>query len=128
MARPKRTFSPEDLDKIAKMSGHGMTIEQIGHIFGLERAQFNEYVAKIPELKQTILKGRSLALKQITETLFSKAMSGDNTCLIFYLKCRAQWKDTMSVEFEDKSPAKEMTEDQKNEMVRKALLARSLGK
>jgi hypothetical protein len=51
----------------------------------------NEY----PEFLEAIKRGRSSGIHKITNQLFDKAMSGDNTAIIFYLKNRDResWGD-----------------------------------
>lgn len=45
-----------------------------------------------------IKEAKTLVNAVVEQTLLKKALAGDTACLIFYLKCRAGWKEAHKVE------------------------------
>ena len=91
---------PADLDQqLEKLAAVGLTIEQMGHYFGTRPRQFQRYLEKNSRLKDAIEKGRANAVIQVGKAAFQMAVSGKFPVMtMFYLKCRAHWKETHTVE------------------------------
>lgn len=73
----------------------GTTHETIADILGIHKETLYKYYT--PELKQA----REKANATIGGALFNKAKSGDTTAMIFWLKTRARWRETVDISNED---------------------------
>lgn len=99
----KKLIPPERYPEIGRMRGLGMTLKQIAHVLGMNEDTFEKRIAEDPELEMVINAGVSIAHKQVTETAFAMATDGKNPAMtMFWLKCRANWKDTQHVEMSGK--------------------------
>lgn len=97
---PRRyKFKEEDYSKIEKMAGLGLPGDKIAAIFDMSKDTFDRHRKDNPQLDAAILKGRSVSELNVTRTAYEMAVSGKQpTMTIFWLKCRARWKDTMVIE------------------------------
>jgi hypothetical protein len=75
----------------------GTTHETIADILGIHKETLYKYYT--PELKQA----REKANATIGGALFNKAKGGDTTAMIFWLKTRARWRETVDISNEDGS-------------------------
>jgi predicted DNA-binding transcriptional regulator AlpA len=77
------------------MASHGLTISQIADCLGISERTVYDKQNEYPQFLQAIKRGRSSGMNKVTNKLFEKAMSGDNTAIIFYLKNRDRenWGD-----------------------------------
>ena len=93
--RPK--WIPDELAcRMAReMASRGLTVKQIADCLGVSDATVYERQKEYPEFLEAIKRGRSEGINQVTNKLFEKAIDGDNTCMIFYLKTRDResWGD-----------------------------------
>jgi predicted transcriptional regulator len=93
--RPK--WIPDELAcrKAREMASRGLTVKQIADCLGVSDATVYERQKEYPEFLEAIKRGRSEGINQVTNKLFEKAVDGDNTCMIFYLKTRDResWGD-----------------------------------
>jgi hypothetical protein len=75
----------------------GTTHESIAEILGIHKETLYKYYSA--ELKQA----RDKANATIGGALFNKAKAGDTTAMIFWLKTRARWRETVDISNEDGS-------------------------
>jgi predicted transcriptional regulator len=82
------------IQKAGEMAARGLTQEQIASCLGMGEstiyAKFKEY----PEFEDAIKRGRDKGINIVANALFENATSGDKIAQMFYLKCRAGWKET----------------------------------
>ena len=71
-----------------EMASNGLTVSQIADCLGISERTVYEKQNQYPQFLQAIKRGRSSGMDKITNKLFEKAMEGDNTAIIFYLKHR----------------------------------------
>jgi len=81
------------LEKVESLAAQGMTIEQIAHALGIGESTLYDKKAKNPEMLEALKRGQAKGIATISNSLFNKAKSGDVTSMIFYLKCRAGWRE-----------------------------------
>jgi len=95
LGRPK--WIPDELTcrKAQEMASKGLTVMQIAHCLGVSHTTVYERQNEYPEFAEAIKKGRAEGISQVANKLFEKAVDGDNTCIIFYLKNRDResWGD-----------------------------------
>jgi hypothetical protein len=95
LGRPK--WIPDELTcrKAQEMASKGLTVSQIAHCLGISHTTLYERQNEFPEFADAIKKGRAEGINQVANKLFEKAIDGDNTCIIFYLKNRDResWGD-----------------------------------
>ncbi|MDB4437387.1 hypothetical protein N9163_00900 [bacterium] len=93
--RPKWIPDEAICEQAGEMASRGLTISQIADCLGVSDATVYDRQNEYPEFLEAIKRGRSSGIHKITNQLFDKAMSGDNTAIIFYLKNRDResWGD-----------------------------------
>lgn len=84
-----------DLAKVEQLAAQGLTIKQIASCCDMGRSTFYDLMAKNPDLKDAIKRGRHKGVGVITNALFQSAKGGNVTAQIFYLKNRDpdKWRD-----------------------------------
>ena len=88
MGRPKWIPDADICARASEMASRGLTVEQIADCLGVSRETIYQRQKEYPEFYESIKRGRSAGMNQITNALFEKAVNGDNTAMIFYLKTR----------------------------------------
>ncbi len=88
MGRPKWIPTPEICAEANDLASKGLTVSQICDCLNISETTFYERQQEYAEFADAIKKGRSIGMQVITNALFEKAKSGDNTAMIFYLKTR----------------------------------------
>lgn len=88
MARPEIKVTKAMINKVEKLAAQGLTLEQIAHCLGMSYNCLNEKKKAYSELNDAHKRGKAAGIQKITNKLFNKALTGDNTAMIFYLKCR----------------------------------------
>jgi transcriptional regulator with XRE-family HTH domain len=73
----------------------GLTDEQIAHNIGISRSTLNEWKNKYSVIADTLKKTKEVVDRMVENALFKKAMDGDTTAQIFWLKNRRShdWRD-----------------------------------
>ena len=83
----------ENLAKVETLAEQGMTQEQIAPCIGIGVSTLYEKINKYPELLEALKKGKEKGIARVTEALLKNVEKGNVTAQIFYLKCRAGWKE-----------------------------------
>jgi hypothetical protein len=91
-ARGPKPWEPteEEIAKIKLYSGLGSTQEQVGKLIG----KSVDSITRNETAKQAFEKGKAETIAKVAGTLVQKALKGDTTSAIFYLKTQAGWKET----------------------------------
>lgn len=87
-----------DLDNLTLLKGwarDGLTDEQIARNMGISPSTLYEWEKKYPEILEALKKGKEIVDYEVENALLLKALSGDVTAQIFWLKNRRpkNWKD-----------------------------------
>lgn len=96
MAKPKYfTHVEPKLELIEGWARDGLTDEQIAKNLGIHIATFYDYKKKYTEFSDTLKKGKEIVDYQVEKALLNKALKGDTTAMIFWLKNRKpdKWRD-----------------------------------
>lgn len=93
--RPPIKITDETIEKAFKLASRGLNMEQIASCLGMSSTVLYERQITNPDLKEAIEKGRHHGIEEISNALYEKAKSGDNTAMIFFLKNRSpqEWND-----------------------------------
>ena len=85
----------KQLKQITKMAATGLSVKQVAYNLGIGPSTFYTRQQVMPEVKEAMDEGRAMGIKAVSNALFDKAMEGDNTAMIFYLKNRDpdNWED-----------------------------------
>ena len=81
----------------------GLTNENLAIYFGVSESCIEAWCRNHKDFKKALKKGRWSADSKVAKTLYQKALDGNITACIFWLKCRqrAIWRDDI---IEDKGP------------------------
>lgn len=101
--RPKNVLNDEQLIQVEKLAGI-LTSEQLADFLGIARTTFYDVMKRQPEVSERYKKGRAKVFALVGKNLIQKAIEGDNTSMIFYLKTQAGWRETKE---EEKEPVNE---------------------
>lgn len=92
MPRPK--IQP-DIAEVERLASLGLTQEQIADALGVSARTLQKRKAESAEFSDAIKRGQAKGISAVANALFEKAMGGDATSMIFFLKARAGWKETV---------------------------------
>ena len=98
VGRPKFVVTKEMCDKAEAYAAQGLTQEQIAMALGIGLSTLYEKQNEFIEFAEAIKRGKGKGIQTITNRLYEKALEGDNTAMIFYLKNRAGWQDKIEKE------------------------------
>lgn len=95
MARSKWNDVKENLILVQGWARNGLANDQIAKNLGISIQTFYTYQNEHIEFLDAIKKGKEVTDFEVENALFKKALSGDTTAQIFWLKNRkpAEWRD-----------------------------------
>jgi transposase len=98
MARPSKYIQDnwnEKLEVIKGWARDGLVNEQIASNIGISTGTLYEYKKRYPKFNEALKKGKEVIDYEVENALLKKALSGDVTAQIFWLKNRRpnQWRD-----------------------------------
>ena len=96
----KITLTDEEKIMVEALAAY-LTKEQIGDYLGISRQTMTALIQRDPEVQMRVNKGKAKAITKVAQGLLQKALSGDTTCAIFYLKTQAGWRETNRMEVTD---------------------------
>jgi predicted DNA-binding protein (UPF0251 family) len=101
MAKSKATewLTEEKLIVLRGWARNGLTDEQIAHNMGINRTTLYEYKNKYPNIGNALKENKEVADIAVENALYNKALGGDTTAMIFWLKNRKpqDWRDRRDV-------------------------------
>jgi len=91
---PQKAHKPtnESRKTVETTSGFGLPHEQIALLVGIDDKTLRKYYREELDL------GKAKANGQIAKTLYSKAVGGDTTSLIWWTKTQMKWAETQKHE------------------------------
>jgi transposase-like protein len=103
MAKGKYEYwkSHDGLLLIEGWARDGLTDEQIAHNMGIATGTLYEWKKKYHEIAESLKKTKEVVDREVENALYKKALSGDTTALIFWLKNRRpnDWRDKRETQF-----------------------------
>ncbi len=100
MARPAWEPTDDERKRIRLLSGLGLTQEQIGHVMEKSVDSLSRHC------RHELDAGKAETIAKVAGNLVQKALSGDTTSAIFYLKTQAGWRETSNLHI---NPDREVT-------------------
>lgn len=91
--RPPFEITEEVIKQAEFHASRGLTLEQIARSLGIAYYTLHKKTQKFGELDDAIKRGQAKGIATIANALFNAAKNGNITAQIFYLKCRAHWRE-----------------------------------
>ncbi len=98
-ARPT-AYRKEYSEKARKISLLGATDKDLANILGVCETTINQWKISHKEFSKALKDGKGIADAEVASSLYQKALDGDTTAMIFWLKNRnkTHWRDKHDVE------------------------------
>ena len=97
--RPAFEITPEIIERVEKLAAQGLPKYQIAHLIGISYETLNEKTKDYPDFSDAIERGKAQGIETITNTLFTKARTGDTAAIKYYLNNRSEeWSETQKHE------------------------------
>ncbi len=97
MAKGKyqRWLEPDGLLLLEGWARDGLTDEQLAEKIGITATTLYDWKNKFPEISEALKKGKEVVDYEVENALLNKALGGDTTAQIFWLKNRRpdKWRD-----------------------------------
>ena len=88
--RPKVELTPEQIKEVEELAS-SLTIEDIADHLGISEATFHNLKNRDNEVLRAYKKGRRTKLLKYAQELEKRAVEGDTSAIIFFLKTQAKW-------------------------------------
>lgn len=86
--RPRLVLSVE---RVRELSALGLSQEQAAYRLGCALRTFAHYLATDADIAEAWRSGKARAIEDAAKTIWARGMAGSDACLIFWLKCQANW-------------------------------------
>lgn len=91
----ERWLEPDGLTLLEGWARDGLTDEQIAHNCGITATTLYDWKNRFTEISEALKRGKEVVDYQVENALLNKALDGDTTAQIFWLKNRRpdKWRD-----------------------------------
>ena len=103
--RPPRVLTEKEIHQVESLAAV-LSIDQMADYLSISQKTFQQILKRQDGVSTAYKKGRSNAIGSVAKGLIRKAMDGDTTSAIFYLKTQAGWKETQHIQQETKKTKK----------------------
>jgi len=95
----KSKYDPTMIPAVEMWARDGLTEAEIAIKLGIGHTAFNDWKSKIPEFAVALKTNKETADARVEKALYTKAIEGDTTAQIFWLKNRqpAKWRDKRDI-------------------------------
>ena len=97
MGRKAIELTAKQIQEVKKLGAY-LSLEQIGDYFGISAPTFIRLRKENATIDLNYKAGKSKAIKSVAKGLLQKALEGDTSSMIFYLKTQAGWRETNRTE------------------------------
>lgn len=97
MARPPKTLDSEQAAQVEALAAY-LSQDQIADYLGITRVTFAAIIERDADVSMRYKRGKAKAIGAVAQNLIRKARDGDTTCMIFYLKTQAGWREATQVD------------------------------
>lgn len=94
-------LEPSKLEEIRDMAGLGLYDKDIAQCLGYNRTYFAELKRLHPELADALKEGASKGTMAMAKVICDAAKSRNVVAAMFYLKCKAGWRDNATSNADD---------------------------
>ena len=101
--RPEVVLTDEQVIEVGALAA-SLNTDQIADYFGINRATFYRIMERQPEVMRRYQEGKSKTIQNVGNALIQKALKGDTSSMVFYLKTQAGWKETQQIEHKHELP------------------------
>ncbi|MHC4432122.1 MAG: hypothetical protein ACYTBS_09805 [Planctomycetota bacterium] len=92
MGRKAKTLTDKQMAEVETL-GAVLPVDQIAAYLGVGKTTFYAMMDRDPEISERYKRGKARAIHDVGKGLLQKALSGDTTSAIFYLKTQAGWRE-----------------------------------
>ena len=102
---PKRSriqITEEKIQRTGMLAGLGLSNDQIAECLDMSRSSFYKCMQKNADFRDSLERGRSKALMEISNALYESARAGNVKTKIYFLRCREpqNWNISKRVVFD----------------------------
>ena len=90
---PAKTLTDSQRIEVEALAAY-LSTEQLADYFGIGRATFFRLMERDEDIAGRYKRGKSKAIGKVAQGLVQKALAGDTTSAIFFLKTQARWRET----------------------------------
>jgi transcriptional regulator with XRE-family HTH domain len=82
-----------DLKSVEELASLGLTDQQIADSLGISRSTLSRRKTDDDTFDTALRKGKAQAIVKVSNALMAEVEKGSLRAIIFYLKCRAGWRE-----------------------------------
>jgi len=102
---PAKTLTDAQRIEVEALSAY-LSTAQMADYFGIGRSTFFALMARDPDIAGRYKRGKSKAIGKVAQGLVQKAVAGDTTSSIFFLKTQGRWRETDRTAERERSEAR----------------------
>jgi hypothetical protein len=91
--RPAKTLTDKQRAEVETLAAF-LSTEQMAAYFGIAHNTFTAMCERDSTILEAYKRGKAKAIGKVAQGLIQKALSGDTTSAIFFLKTQARWRET----------------------------------